>query len=554
MPRYDPSRTTMLRRKFSAEMYKRFRDLKGDIRDLIIDEDVFGLSDPTLNYNPNQPRDSLGRWTSYGAGVAMAPDTGGGSGSVGGEGGVKEYNLEGLSPEVQEGVKRVLSELESKYLPVPIESVDALDSRNGMFSTEAARTLGIDISGRGKKETLTYIGLDRDVFKDMESLRSHAKIGARNVFDSSPRGVLTHEFAHVLEKHYPGKINSARDKIYHSRKNDLELISPYAASSPREMFAEAFAAYNRLPEKDFRGMGGVSWDEFVPLFKSLEREGQTNNQLTTNQRWRFLEVDDKVARFQEWLRNRMQLLILGRVGVRDEEGRWTDQYVDTAYFKGADQAEEALLERSVIEEELGPQVPIRELVQQPVDLHKVELLKARAFEQLRGVTQTMSIQMGNALSDGLVRGDSPRDIARQLNKEVDGLLKKRARTIARTEVIRAHAEGSLDRMEQMGVEEVEADVEWKATVRPDGTFDSRVCPLCRELHGMKIKLEKAHGLLPRHPNCRCAWIPIVFENPKLTDTRKRIEQSIKAEFSDKQRKKLSKEEMKRRTRWVGADV
>ena len=39
----DPTRTTTLRRRYIAEINKRLRKLKGDIRSSIIDNDCFGL-------------------------------------------------------------------------------------------------------------------------------------------------------------------------------------------------------------------------------------------------------------------------------------------------------------------------------------------------------------------------------------------------------------------------------------------------------------------------------------------------------------------------------
>ena len=42
--RIDPTRTTMLRRRFMADMGKRFRAIRGAVNRLVIDEDAFGLS------------------------------------------------------------------------------------------------------------------------------------------------------------------------------------------------------------------------------------------------------------------------------------------------------------------------------------------------------------------------------------------------------------------------------------------------------------------------------------------------------------------------------
>lgn len=67
--------------------------------------------------------------------------------------------------------------------------------------------------------------------------------------------------------------------------------------------------------------------------------------------------------------------------------------------------------------------------------------------------------------------------------------------------IRAHAEGQLDSFKTLGVEEVGVAVEW-ATAN-----DDKVCPKCQSLEGIVLKIDEARGLLPRHPNCRCAFLP-----------------------------------------------
>ena len=43
---YDPTHTTALRNSFAKEMRKRFRALRGDVRDAIVNRDVFGLTSP----------------------------------------------------------------------------------------------------------------------------------------------------------------------------------------------------------------------------------------------------------------------------------------------------------------------------------------------------------------------------------------------------------------------------------------------------------------------------------------------------------------------------
>lgn len=140
------------------------------------------------------------------------------------------------------------------------------------------------------------------------------------------------------------------------------------------------------------------------------------------------------------------------------------------------------------------------LLRQPPIRDKILSLANRSFTHLKGVTQQMSVDMNRVLLDGLIQGKNPRSVAKDL-KAVSDKLVKRAETIARTETIRAHAEGQLDSMESLGLEKISVMVEWSTA------GDDRVCPLCEPLNGIVLTIKEARGIIPRHPNCRCAFIP-----------------------------------------------
>lgn len=52
---YDPTHTTTLRNAFARQMKKRFRSLRGVIRKAIVDNDVFGLKQPTVMQDMSLP-------------------------------------------------------------------------------------------------------------------------------------------------------------------------------------------------------------------------------------------------------------------------------------------------------------------------------------------------------------------------------------------------------------------------------------------------------------------------------------------------------------------
>jgi len=240
--------------------------------------------------------------------------------------------------------------------------------------------------------------------------------------------------------------------------------------------------------------------------------------LTTNaDAWRFNSDPEKLQKFQEWLRRQLQQFLVGRT----QEELWR-VYTEQGVKKGAARSFEdargieklkdagtALAFYAGTKEEF-----LRSSFRQPESVSKIQLLASRTFTDLKNVTEDMATRMSRTLVDGLTAGQGPRQIAVKLDADLD-IGRTRALTIARTEIIRAHAEGQLLALEQLGVQEVGAMVEWSTA------GDERVCPLCKPLEGVVLKLDEAKGMLPRHPNCRCAWVPAnVGEDQKASKTTK----------------------------------
>lgn len=281
-----------------------------------------------------------------------------------------------------------------------------------------------------------------------------------------------------------------------------------------------------------------------------------SGRLTTNAgRWRFLTSSQKLTAFQDWLALQMKQEIL--TDERTTSDDWWRKYVDEGYRKGAGRAFDDV--RGVEKLRSGRESPefyrgtrdefLRSSFGRAETIEKTQLLASRVFTDLKGVTEAVSTQLTRHLVDGMTQGRNPRDIARDMAKAIDGIGKNRSLTIARTEIIRAHAEGQLDAMERLGVKEVGVMVEW-ATAR-----DDRVCQLCLPLEGVVMSIKEARGTIPRHPNCRCIWTPAnVGESKKdqhrtKTQVKTAMDKSIQAENPNKP---LST--VKEKTRWAGADT
>jgi SPP1 gp7 family putative phage head morphogenesis protein len=180
------------------------------------------------------------------------------------------------------------------------------------------------------------------------------------------------------------------------------------------------------------------------------------------------------------------------------------------------------------------------------------LLYTRAFTELEGVTAAMDQQMSRILAEGLSQGFGTKKIARNLRNNVTKLTNTRAKAIARTEIVRAHAEGQLDAYVRLGETEVGVMAEWITA------GDERVCPECNAMEGVVLTIDEARGTIPRHVNCRCAWIPadrVRKEKGQKRGARKdkAIDKSIQAE-AGKNTKKRTKKQIKRRSTWVGKDL
>lgn len=237
-------------------------------------------------------------------------------------------------------------------------------------------------------------------------------------------------------------------------------------------------------------------------------------------------ASDKLTAFQAWLKTQVDA-----TGLSDAE-LW-QRYVQAGYRKGAGRAfddtnrkRKASAQASLDKDkgstfyEGGKDEFLRSSFGAPESVEKVQLLADRSFDELENVTADMSNRMSRHLVDGLTQGKNPRQVARDMMDDVD-ISQKRAEGIARHEIIRAHAEGQLDSLERMGVAHVGAAVEWS------DAGDGKVCERCRALKGIVLTVKEARGLLPRHVNCRCAWLPAIDEEDGQLTTRAEIRAVLK---------------------------
>jgi SPP1 gp7 family putative phage head morphogenesis protein len=226
--------------------------------------------------------------------------------------------------------------------------------------------------------------------------------------------------------------------------------------------------------------------------------------LHAKKEYRFRTSSQKMDAFNDWLTR----MIDGKVlGIGKGENAWTAKYIDSAYKKGLVRSY-TTVRKIDLSKPLGFYEGrrtefLRSSFGGPESADKVRFLATRTFNGMKGFTEAMKQELNRILADGMVNGKGARAVASDMVKRIDGLTRKRALVIARTEAIAAHAQGQLDAFKALGVEEVGADVEWSTA------GDDSVCPLCHEMEGKVFTIEEAQGKIPLHPNCRCAWIPHV---------------------------------------------
>lgn len=148
---------------------------------------------------------------------------------------------------------------------------------------------------------------------------------------------------------------------------------------------------------------------------------------------------------------------------------------------------------------------IRDLVRQSVQGAFDVRQLARQIRGSIGLTSPYALAVENFRAAAVARGMAPGLAVTRSQAYADRLLRHRAETIARTEVIRATNAGQQAVWEDarnQGLLTGDAQRVWIVTP------DDRLCPRCAPLDGVTVGLQEDFpggvGYPPLHPNCRCA--------------------------------------------------
>lgn len=252
------------------------------------------------------------------------------------------------------------------------------------------------------------------------------------------------------------------------------------------------------------------------------RIGVQLGDITTNSRWAFEESQSKVDNFEVWLKAKLSE-VLHEKDIHSGTD-WWQIYIERAYKFGAARAFDQIHKKKSKPSEgmLGA----KQFFMGTVPKERLKLLISRTYKGIEGLTETMRNQLTQELTDGLIQGLSYEEVGKRIDNKL-GIGLNRAKTIARTEIVRAQAEGQLAALKALGVKQLGIQVEFHTAKEP--------CPKCRKYRNRILTVEEAEGLIPIHPNCKCAFVPYLTPNPspQKAARRKALEASILATKSRK---------------------
>jgi SPP1 gp7 family putative phage head morphogenesis protein len=242
----------------------------------------------------------------------------------------------------------------------------------------------------------------------------------------------------------------------------------------------------------------------------------------------YTRISQKVDAFMEWLKEQerkglLEIAEYERIGSAVENA-WTNIFIEDSYKRGLIRARAEMRKAGYDVPTVQESGGIDALMGLPFHVDRVGLVFTRAFTQLQGITAAMDAQISTILAQGLVDGDAPRVLARKLVATINGSgmgelgitdslgrfipAQRRARMLARTEIIRAHHLANIQEYMNWEVQGIVVVAEWSTA------GDERVCDRCAALHGNRYTLKEIEHMIPLHPNCRCIAVPVKREEAR----------------------------------------
>lgn len=238
-------------------------------------------------------------------------------------------------------------------------------------------------------------------------------------------------------------------------------------------------------------------------------------------RFNFPRSEDKVEAFMRWLRQQqdrglLEIRDLPQVGSAMHR-RWIDKYVYDSYKRGVIRARYELRKAGFDIPAFEQPAGVEATMSAPIHLDRLGVLYTRTFNELKGITEAMDQHISRVLTQGMADGDNPRLMARKITAAINGVGadrlglrdtlgrwipgRRRAEIMARTEVIRAHHQATIQEYRNWGAEGVTVQAEWQTA------GDERVCDICASMQGEIYTLDQIQNMIPLHAQCRCLALP-----------------------------------------------
>lgn len=209
-----------------------------------------------------------------------------------------------------------------------------------------------------------------------------------------------------------------------------------------------------------------------------------------------------------------------------EQNVWfAEAYVGVAYQRGTAQAFANLSHQSP--SYLAGRESLVRLMGSDPYRRRMALVRAREFEEMKGLAGQVKANMSRVLTDGIGRGLNPREIARNLTEQT-GIETRRANRIARTEIPTALRRARMDEADEAAEQ---------YGLRSRQMHISALSPTTRETHAAR------HGNLyttaeqrdwwsrdGNSANCKCGTVEVLVDEnnqPLVPDIVKRAKQTKK---------------------------
>lgn len=292
--------------------------------------------------------------------------------------------------------------------------------------------------------------------------------------------------------------------------NTLDLRNAFADDLRRRFAELLYVVKVSIGINDCFDLNSINNNQMVPL--------QPNE-------FAFLRSEAKIAQFLIWLDEQVRngIITIAQVeqignGISD---RWSNIYVTDSYKRGIIRARLEMTKAGMDIPTIDQSGGIDAILNTPFHIDRLGLIFTRVYTDLKGITDAMDSHISRILAQGLADGDGPKLLARKIVSTISGEgdldklgitdslgrfipAQRRADILARTEIIRAHHQATIQEYMNWRVEKVYV----LAEVVTAG--DKRVCSRCAALaKGGPYTLEQVMNMIPAHAQCRCCAIPYV---------------------------------------------